>query len=352
MQRSELEIVSSSVDHLLATAAPGSRTARNIQYLSMLFQSPSNVQGLMCSSLLFNLAKAETLNKRPRRTRAASDSESRSTARGQDSKNSAGDESHETAVYPKFLKEGSEMRTRQLSAKLHVLYGIPIQYARDFSGNSPRYDLRSELKARSTHSYARSLVYDLRRYTDGTFFGPFLDDHSQDADWEKLEAIMIVMNYNIKKYVETYDPDETMVPRWNKPFAGASPSSFVSPPFPIPKEPKLPLAAQDPYNVTGTWMRVVCFLDYNDLFGFNFLTTTPRDQPRHPLENEEAFRLIIMKLEITKIEPPGEEESQGLPVVRFKGTSAAVRPPWDPNSVSKIKGNRIPARALTQSLIP
>lgn len=319
----------------------------------MLFENPSNVDGLMCSSLLFNLAKAETLNRRPKWIHAVNDRESRSMARG--------DGSHEFAVSLKFIslkpkkegsekergsekKELSEMRIRQLSAKLHVLYGIPIQYAPNFSGNFPRYDFRSELKARSTHLYARSLVYDLRRFTEGTLFGPFLDDQgSQDADWEKLEAIMIVMSYNINKYVETYHPDEAVVPRWNKPFAGATPHSFVSPAFAMPKEPRLPLAAQDPYNVTGTWMRVVCFLDYNELYSFNFASSIPNDQPRHPLENEEAFRLIIMKLEITKIEPPGEDEGKGLPVVWFKGTSAAVRPPWDPNTVSKIKGNQIPS---------
>ena len=348
MQRSHLETILSSTDHLLATAAPGPETSRNVQLLSMLFQNPSNVDGLMCSSLLFNLAKAETLNKRPRWTRTTYDNESRSMARGQTSKNLAGDGSHEIAVSLRFKKEGSEMRVRQLSAKLHVLYGIPIQYARDFSGNCPRYDLRSELKARSTHLYARSLVYDLRRFTEGTLFGPFLDDHSQDADWEKLEAIMIVLSYNINKYVETYDPDETVVPRWNKPFAGATPRSFVSPPFEIPKEPKLPLAARDPYNITGTWMRVVCFLDYNELHSFNFASSIPIDQPRHPLENEEAFRLIVMRLEITKIEPPGEEEGQGFPIVWFKGTSAAVRPPWDPNTVSKIRGNQTPTKGPTQ----
>lgn len=170
-----------------------------------------------------------------------------------------------------------------------------------------------------------------------------MDDYSQDVDWEKLETIMILLHYNLVKHAKEYDHIETLNPKWDVPFAGASPHSFISPPFTIPREPRLSLEARDPYNVTGIWMRVVCFMDYNDLFEFNFRDSIPADQPRQPLQTEEAFRLIIMKLEVHKIEPPGEDDGQALPVVRFKGVSAAVRPSWDPNANSKIRG-------MTQSL--
>ena len=340
MQRSSLETVLSAIDHLLVNAATGSKSSLNIQRLSELFESSSNVQGLMCNSLLFALAKAETLNKRPRRVRASSESESVGVAGGQSSRVPLHwDSPHKgSAVSPTFTTNSSEMRMRQMSAKLHVLYGVPIDYARHHYGDGPRYALRSDLKARATHPYARSLVYDLRRYTDGTLFGPFMDDYTQDADWEKLEAIMVVLSHNMRMYVETFSPDVATLPRWDKPFAGASPHSFVSPPSTIPRNPSLSLEAQDPYNVTGTYMRVVCFLDYTDLFTFNFMTEVPNDQPRHPLGSEEAFRLIEMKIKITKIEPPSEDDGQALPIVRFKGTSAAVRPAWDPHAVSVIRG--------------
>ena len=336
-----MESILCSIDHLLVNAATGSTLSLNIQRLSELFESSSNIQGLMCSSLLFALAKAETLNKRPRRVRASSDSESMGKAGDQSSTASLyWDHPHQgTTVSPKFTANDTEMRVRQMSAKLHVLYGVPIEYARHHYGDGPRYALRSDLKARATHPYARSLVYDLRRYTDGSLFGPFMDDYSQDADWEKLEAIMVVLSHNMKTYVETFSPDVAELPRWEKPFAGATPHSFVSPPFTIPRNPDLSLEAQDPYNVTGTYMRVVCFLDYTDLFTFNFEETElPDDQPRHPLGTEEAFRLIEMKIKITKIEPAGEDDGQALPVVRFTGTSAAVRPAWDPHAISIIRG--------------
>ena len=290
----------------------------------------------MCDSLLFDLAKAEMLSKRHRRVRPLIDSEYSAT-----DVNAESTIPEESFPFPSFNCPKETARIRQLSAKLHVLYGVPIAFARHPSGDGPRYDLRSDLKARSTHPFARSLVYDLRRYTDATLWGPFMDDHSQDADWERLEAIMIVLAYNIQTHAAVYDPNELLIPRWDQPFAGASPHSFASPPSLMPRQPELPLAAQDPYNLTGTWMRVVC-LDYNDFFSFNFIVNaTSSEQPRHPLEKEEAFHLIVMKLEITKIEPPGEEEGKGLPIVRFKGMSSAVRPSWDPNANSKIRGKRI-----------
>ena len=77
---------------------------------------------------------------------------------------------------------------RQLSAKLHVLHGAPIEAASHIS-LLPR-------SAKLVHPYARSLVYDLRRYTPKSLWGPFQDDGSLRVDWEKVEAIMIVLDHN------------------------------------------------------------------------------------------------------------------------------------------------------------
>ena len=87
-------------------------------------------------------------------------------------------------------------------------------------------------------------------------------------------------------------------------------------------------------------MRVVCFLDYAELYDFNFNSpeTPEEDQPRRPIDTQEAICLITMKLQVTKIARPDEEDGQELPVVHFRGTSASNRPYWDPNANSKIKG--------------
>lgn len=109
------------------------------------------------------------------------------------------------------------------------------------------------------HPYARARVYDLRRYTDDNFWGPFLDDGSQGVDWEKVESIMVVLGYNLRVFSRRMAGRVDSI--WDEPWAGTAPDSFVSPPS-LNVEPALPLDAQDPYGVTGTWRRVSNGLTY------------------------------------------------------------------------------------------
>ena len=231
-----------------------------------------------------------------------------------------------------------ELQPKQLCAKLHCLYGVPIQSVhRAFSRQ--RYALRSDTTP--IHPYARSRVYDMRQHTDASSWGPFLSDGTYAVDWEKLEAIMLVIHHNMRLFAENHDVSNPpfAIPNWDLPFASTAPYSYVSRGTSIPMEPKLPLESRDPYNITGIWMRVVCFLDYTELFDFNFMgNPPPPTQPRPALDTEEAIRLITMKLIVTKIEPPGDNDGKTLPVVHFKGNSSSVRPSWDPNANSRIRG--------------
>ena len=245
-------------------------------------------------------------------------------------------------------------RRRQLSAKLHCLYGIPIQEVHRAS-SSQRYSLRSDTAP--VHPYARSRVYDMRQHTDASSWGPFSSDGTYNVDWEKMEAIMLCLHHNMKLFAENREiPNPLTIQKWDVPFVSAAPYSFISGETKLPLEPALPLQAQDPYNITGTWMRIVCFLDYTELFDFNFMgDSPPSNQPRPALDTEEAIRLITMKLVVTKIEPPGEDDGKGLPAVHFKGTSFATRPAYDVNANSKIRGMSDsclykPASSLTKFL--
>lgn len=60
--------------------------------------------------------------------------------------------------------------------------------------------------------------------------------------------------------------------------------------------------------------------------------------PRPALDVGEATRLIIMKVHVTEIEPPGEQDGQGLPVVQFEGISRALDGSWDDNANSDLRG--------------
>jgi hypothetical protein len=112
-------------------------------------------------------------------------------------------------------------------------------------------------------------VYDLREYTRGTKWGPFLDADEEGlgeadgvrVDWEKLEAILIVLGTNIRsKGLERFP---IFWHFWGKPFAGTWGKSYI--PWSRDRElgkekPVDELDRKDPYGVSGSWLRVVSFL--------------------------------------------------------------------------------------------
>ncbi|KAK8051203.1 hypothetical protein PG993_002588 [Apiospora rasikravindrae] len=202
-------------------------------------------------------------------------------------------------------------KEHQMSAKLHCLYGVPMLYAQ----RSPH-----ETRQGKMSPFACSKVYDIRQYTPLTRWGPFMDDGSVSVDWEKVEAILTS----------------------GKPLLLVSGLAVISP-LPLDEEEVVdlnPLDLQDPYGVTGTWLRVVCFLDYTDFFDFNFSAeqALPANIPRRAIEYGEATRLILMRITIDRIDPPGPEDGQDLPVVHFKGVSRSLDDSWDENANSDLTG--------------
>lgn len=140
-------------------------------------------------------------------------------------------------------KPADDAEGRQLSAKLHCLFGIP-------SSNIGRRVL-------STHPFARSRVYDLRNYTLDTKWGPFRKDGSMRVDWEMIEGLMIILGYNSGLCCRRFQPKFS--PPWLSPLQGVIPErAKIMPEYPkgILKEPEIPLILKDPYNVSGIWSRV------------------------------------------------------------------------------------------------
>lgn len=130
---------------------------------------------------------------------------------------------------------------KQLSAKLHCHYGVPV--------------ISMPQSPAKTHSWARSKVYDLRNYDEGTEWGPFLPDGSGRVDWEKMEAILILLGYNISILAD--DVDVSLSAIWRVKWRGAVPYSGLHHTKPTINEGlDLSLDMRDPYGVSGTWLRV------------------------------------------------------------------------------------------------
>lgn len=70
------------------------------------------------------------------------------------------------------------------------------------------------------------------------------------VDWEKVEAIMIVLWHNIKlKGLERLPVFQHF---WQVPFAGCWPNSYI----PMPRDREVRnIELEDPYDITGTWLR-------------------------------------------------------------------------------------------------
>lgn len=282
VKHDEFEFVTTTVDQLIASGSTDEAgTSQNRELLARLFQQiQQNHDAFMCRSSLFGRVGRWS-------QKAVEDTEG-----------------------------------RQRSARLHCLFGIPAT-------NAGRRVLQA-------HSHARSRVYDLRNYTRKTAWGPFRDDGSMRVDWEMLESLMIVLSYNsglcCRRFLHRFRPP------WSEALEGVMPED----PPKLLVEPDLPLQLRDPYDISGLWSRIVCFLDYNDLHDFNFgaaALALPSHELRAPLNVEEATRHIIMNLKVTAIREPGQFDNPELPVVEFTGQSRSVDVHWDPNANSKIRGS-------------
>ncbi|QGI77569.1 hypothetical protein CEK25_004298 [Fusarium fujikuroi] len=287
-EKAELEFVHDIVTRLLKNASPShdeainfSRThapSRNVAHLQSLFSRDDTAEAFLQGSSLFN-----RLRRQP-----TQDSISAPTS---------SDDGYRTL--------------QQKSAHLHCLYSRPILNV-------------GRLRSMKTYPYACSKVYDLRQFTQNTGWGPFKDDGTFNVDWEKVEAILIVLGHNIgaRRHIA-----QIFANVWDSPFSGSFQNSFMAPP---PRD-ITSLEARDPYGVTGT-----C-----DFFAFNFgdpelLITS--DAPRPPLDVGEATRIIMMKVNVTSVEEPGPEDGQELPVVHFRGVSRSLDDEFDNNANSNIRG--------------
>jgi len=148
----------------------------------------------------------------------------------------------------------------RLAAHLHCLYGAPVlrcgRAAARGRGGGPRL-----------YPFACSKVYDLRQHTEATRWGPFAADGSGRVDWEKVEAVLLVLRSNMRD--KGLDGFRLFANLWNAPFVGSWPHSYRPRP---PLRERSELDERDPYGVAGTWLRV----------GLNLLDFAPPMRPHLP----------------------------------------------------------------------
>lgn len=394
LQKKELPFVYDVVTALLRNAAmtegPGASArpvSRNAQFLASLFADGTNQAAFLCRSSIYERARAETIYKPNASTSPSTGGRSTSRATTTSTTTHSGSDSNDNGGGSGSSNFPGNDHMR--SAKLHCLYGKPIQFAHPESRRERHGKMRP---------FACSRVYDLRQYTTQTQWGPFMNDEDGGGggglrvDWEMVEAIMIVIGANLWSLgLETYPIYKDF---WATPFAGVWPNSYTgvmpllteddgdddnddnaatpcencSRPISVPpqgpgeqdeaadadndledgpvgskeEKKKKRKPPGDPYGINGTWLRAVCFLDYSDFFAYNFAQephhSLPPSVPRPAIDVDEATRLILMKIAVTHVEEPGPEDGQGLPVVHFRGLSRSLDDTWDDNANSDLAG--------------
>ncbi|OCH92726.1 hypothetical protein OBBRIDRAFT_833245 [Obba rivulosa] len=163
---------------------------------------------------------------------------------------------------------------------------------------------------------SRCFVYDLRRYTAATAWGPFVRraGGGLGADWVHVEHVVNVVTLKLREHA--------LLRIFGRPLSGVHATRAYSAPGSLKRAPR------DWAGVTGTWRRFVCFMDYRDLFAFNF-SLFQESPPQGPLDPsffdhgyQEAIRPIEVRLElIDDHAEDGMDTDEAFPEIHFKGCS-------------------------------
>ncbi|OCB86186.1 hypothetical protein A7U60_g6775 [Sanghuangporus baumii] len=156
---------------------------------------------------------------------------------------------------------------------------------------------------------ARTFVYDMRKYARENSWGPFISDKSGSINWTHIEAVITVIYCNLMDLNDLW-PDTRPPARLDAIRAYSAPKSHQRDP-------------RDWAGVEGAWRRYVCFMDYRDLFTFNYSANAYDPVFFEDDEFQEATRLIELNLTITRI---GEKKSAAGSVSRMSTFSPDSSP--------------------------
>ncbi|KAJ3718435.1 hypothetical protein C8R42DRAFT_675984 [Lentinula raphanica] len=164
---------------------------------------------------------------------------------------------------------------------------------------------------------SRCFVYDIRNYRQVTHWGPFLPSGS--VNWIHIEHLVNVVLTNLRDLPDHWGAT-------TPPLGLEHTQAFTAPG---------PYSDNDWAGVEGTWRRYVCFMDYRDLFAFNYSNIA--NGPRNPeffrdSRFREATRLIEVKLHLVpenqlRFHEPSPDCGQvktRYPTLYFAGTSRGV----------------------------
>ncbi|KZT56802.1 hypothetical protein CALCODRAFT_509241 [Calocera cornea HHB12733] len=196
-----------------------------------------------------------------------------------------------------------------ISSRLHTVYGLS-----DLDVVSPRI-----------RGVAREKVYTMRNYGLASFWGPFLaaQKGERKPDWAMLESMMIVLGRNALDSRDRWSLTEDDLP---------AVTLDRCRPYTQRREEEAKAVEGDWAGVQGRWYRIVSFMDYNDLWDWNWSGSGPK-----ALDDAfEVVKLMTLDLQVVSIGvPPDDAVSDARPPSSPSGSSEAdsdFHPPSSPSS--------------------
>ncbi|KAG1889330.1 hypothetical protein F4604DRAFT_1711774 [Suillus subluteus] len=147
-------------------------------------------------------------------------------------------------------------------------------------------DVEGKERLKSIRMRSRCQVYDLRNYHQDNEWGPF-NVTTGEVDWTHIESIINVVSMNLSDRPHDW-PD-------TRPRYGLEATRAYSAPG------TTALATGDWAGIEGHWRRYVCFMDYRDLFAFNYENRGRGQQDGTYFDTpnfEEVARLVELKLRL------------------------------------------------------
>ncbi|RDB29041.1 hypothetical protein Hypma_015147 [Hypsizygus marmoreus] len=207
-----------------------------------------------------------------------------------------------------------------------MLFAQLRSYAALTFDNGVDYDARLRLTERRKNS--RCFVYDFRNYAN-KYWGPFRDDGS--VDWIHIEHLINVVLLNIRDLPGSW--------------------KYITPPLRLNalrtySAPSNRRSIRDWAGVEGIWQRYVCFMDFRDLFAFNYSGLS--DGPGDPTFFEcprfrEGTRLMELNLKLVS-----ENELRHRWYAKGSSANDLYPPLCFSGSTSCVKGSRAVVEGVVQ----
>ncbi|RPD81629.1 hypothetical protein L226DRAFT_3085 [Lentinus tigrinus ALCF2SS1-7] len=150
------------------------------------------------------------------------------------------------------------------------------------------FEIESRVRMAKLRKASRAFVYDMRKYQPSTLWGPYRtgeDGRTVLVNWEHIEHILNVIGLKLRE-----------VPISSLGF-------FKKPLFQMDALRAYTAVGSsqrpegDWAGVTGTWRRFVCFMDYRDLYMFNYSNLPPG--PHDPDFFDDPFDEALRPVELT-----------------------------------------------------